>query len=136
MAGWTVPPTDVMLKIFGAPHQTELVSSALRLMQAILDQGARVQVWTCGDATGLTSAALAEGKPPNPADHRTAHPSTATLVRDLMAAYPDRLYWYACRFCCEDRGAPEQIPEVRKRPPSKFWEHLQASQKVLAMGVF
>ncbi|MCJ1680072.1 hypothetical protein MTF65_22565 [Streptomyces sp. APSN-46.1] len=132
---WTVPPSDVMLKLLGAPHQGELVTSTLRLARALLDQGARVQVWTCGDATRLTSAALGDDKPLDPADFRTRHPSTAAVIRDLLAAHPDRLHWYVCRFCCADRAAPDQLPEVRKRPPSKFWEHVRASDKVLAMGV-
>ncbi|MFJ8250838.1 hypothetical protein [Streptomyces sp. NPDC094466] len=135
MAAGAVPPTDVMLKVLGAPHQTDLVTSVLRLAQALLDRGARVQVWACGDATGLTSTARGETKPMDPADHRAVHPSTAAVVRTLLAAYPDRLYWYVCGFCCSDRGAPDQIAEVGRRTPGRFWEHVRASDKVLAMGV-
>ncbi|GGS57843.1 MULTISPECIES: hypothetical protein [Streptomyces] len=132
---WTVPHSDVMLKILGAPHQDDLVTSALRLTRALLDQDARVQVWTCGDATRLTSAALGADKPLDPADHRARHPSTAAVIGDLLAAHPERLHWYVCRFCAADRAAPEQIPGVRTRPPSRFWEHVRATDKVLALGV-
>ncbi|TDD44124.1 hypothetical protein E1288_24940 [Saccharopolyspora elongata] len=132
---FAVPHTDVLLKVLGTPHQTELVTSVFRLADALLDRGAAVQVWTCGDATGLTRVSLGDSKPINFADRHADHPSTARLVRELLSAHPDRLNWYVCRFCCADRGAAEQIPEVRKRPPARFWEHVQATDKVLAMGV-
>ncbi|MFI0909841.1 hypothetical protein [Streptomyces abikoensis] len=132
---WTVPHTDVMLKVLGAPHRTELVTTVFRLAQALLDRGASVQVWTCGDATGLTHAGLGDSKPLNLVDRHADHPSTARLVRELLAAHTGRLDWYACRFCCEDRGVREQIPQVRKRPPTKFWEHVRATDKILVMGV-
>ncbi|MGP3973976.1 hypothetical protein ACTWQF_07975 [Streptomyces sp. 8N114] len=125
----------MLIKLLGAPHQTELVTSALRLTQALLDRGAKVQIWTCGDATTLTSTALGDSKPLDLTDPDADHPSTALLVRELLAAHPDALYWYACRFCCADRGAGEQISEVRERPPARFWAHVEASEKVLAMGV-
>jgi len=132
---WTVPRTDVLLKVLGAPHQTELVSSLFRLAEALLDRGATVQVWTCAEATGLTRASLGRSKPPDLTDRAVDHPSTATLVCDLLAAAPGRISWYACRFCCLDRGAGEQIPEVRVRPPARFWEHVQAADKTVVLGV-
>ncbi len=132
---WTVPPTDVLLKVLGAPHQTELVCSLFRLAEALLDSGATVQVWTCAEATGLTRAGLGDRKPRDPADRTVHHPSTAGLVRDLLAGAPGRISWYACRFCCVDRGAVEQIPEVRVRPAGRFWEHVLAADKTVVLGV-
>nr|WP_232546374.1 hypothetical protein [Streptomyces antimycoticus] len=34
-----VPRTDVLLNLFGAPHQSDLVTSALRLASALLARG-------------------------------------------------------------------------------------------------
>ena len=130
-----IPATDVLLNLFGAPHQSDLVTSALRLATALLDRGARVQIWTCGDATGLTSAALGDTKPRDLTDLERRHPSTALIVRDLLADHPDRLYWYVCRFCADDRGASDQIPQVSKRSPFLFAEHVKAADKALVMGV-
>ncbi|MBW8093470.1 DsrE family protein [Streptomyces hygroscopicus] len=130
-----VPRTDVLLNLFGAPHQTDLVTSALRLATALLDRGARVQIWTCGDATRLTCAALGEAKPRDYTDLGRDHPSTARVVRELIAGHPDRLYWYVCRFCAQERGAADQIPQVRKRAPFVFAEHVSAADKSLLMGV-
>jgi len=132
---WAVPHTDVMLKVLGAPHQTELITSLFRLTQALLDLGATVQVWACGDATTLTRAGLGRRKPPDLTDRTREFPSTCALAFDLLAAHPHQLDWYACRFCCADRGSTDQIPEVRIRPPARFWEHAQATDQILVMGV-
>ncbi|MBL1099689.1 DsrE family protein [Streptomyces coffeae] len=130
-----VPRTDVLLNLFGAPHQTDLVTSALRLATALLDRGARVQIWSCGDATRLTGAALGDTAPRDLSEPGREHPSVARVVRDLITDHPDRLYWYVCRFCADQRGASEQIPEVRTRAPFVFAEHVRAADKALIMGV-
>ncbi|WP_431776844.1 hypothetical protein [Streptomyces cucumeris] len=130
-----VPPTDVLLNLNGAPHQTDLVTSALRLATALLDRGARVQIWVCGDATRLTGAALGDTTPRDLSDPGREHPSVARVVRDLITDHPDRLYWYVCRFCADQRGAAEQIPEVRKRSLFVYAEHVRAAGKTLFMGV-
>lgn len=132
---WTVPHSDVLLKVLGAPHQTELITSLFRLAEALLERGATVQVWTCGDATGLTTASLGDTKPCDVTNRSREFPSTAALARNLITAYPQRLNWYICRFCSEERGGGEQIREVRTRPAARFWEHVRAADQVLVMGV-
>lgn len=132
---WTVPHTDVLLKVLGAPHQTDLVCSLFRLAGALVDRGATVQVWTCGEATGLTRTGSGDSKPAYRVDRAVDYPSTARLVRELLAGSPGRISWYACRFCCADRGAAEQIPEVRVRPAGRFWEHVLAADKTVVLGV-
>lgn len=132
---WTVPRSDVLLKVLGAPHHTELITSVFRLAEALLERGATVQVWACGDATGLTRVSLGDIKPRDVADRARDFPSTAALARELITAHPQRLNWYICRFCSEERGAAEQIKEVRTRPPARFWEHVRATDQILVMGV-
>jgi hypothetical protein len=127
-------PADVLLAIMGAPHTCDLVTSTLRLTKALIDRGGRVQVWTCGYATTLTRASLGESKPRNILDWSRDYPSSPTLVRDLLAASHGRLSWYSCRFCAEERGAADQIPEVRVRPPFKFGEHVAAADKTVFLG--
>jgi len=130
-----VPPSDMLLKVLGGPHHTELVTSLFRLAQALLDADASVQVWACGAATGLTSASLGDLKPRDVTDRATDYPSIAALAGRLVRAYPERLNWYVCRFCSEDRGNTAQIAEVRTRPAARFWEHVQAADQMLVLGV-
>ncbi|MEK8171049.1 hypothetical protein NKH77_20430 [Streptomyces sp. M19] len=56
------------------------------------------------------------------------------MVRDLLADHPDRLHWYVCRFCSDERGAAEQIPEVTRRSPFVFFDHVRAAGKSLVLG--
>ncbi|NJC70669.1 hypothetical protein HC031_13235 [Planosporangium thailandense] len=130
-----VPRTDVLLTLMGAPHSSDLVTSCLRMAQALLERGASVQVWACGYATMLTQCSLGATKPRNLAAWGTEYPSTATLVGDLLATYPDTAYWYGCRFCGEDRGAASHIPGVRVQPPWRFADHVASAGTVVFLGV-
>ncbi|HEY4022444.1 MAG TPA: hypothetical protein VGM75_27390 [Pseudonocardiaceae bacterium] len=130
-----VEPADVLVALMGAPHSSDLVTSAVRLMQSLVDCGGQVQAWACGYATTLTQASLQEAKPRNVVDWSRDYPSSATLVRELLGAAEGRLAWYSCRFCAEERGAADQIPQVRVRPPFKFGEHVALAKKTVFLGV-
>ncbi|MFE0106742.1 hypothetical protein [Streptomyces sp. NPDC059009] len=130
-----IPHTDVLITLMGAPHASDRVTSALRLTQALLERGATVQVWTCGYATLLTQRGLGPDKPRNLADWNRTHPSTAALAEELLTAFPDRLYWYGCRFCSDDRGAVDHLPQVVLRPPAGYAANVAAADKTLMLGV-
>ncbi|QKW22403.1 hypothetical protein HUT16_27945 [Kitasatospora sp. NA04385] len=134
MARRQVPPTDVLITLMGAPHQSDLATSVLRLVQALLERGGRVQVWACGYATMLTEEALGEYKPRDLSDLSARHPTTAALVRAMLDEFPDRLFWYGCRFCSDDRGATH-VPEVVMRAPHAFAANLAAAGKTVMIGV-
>ena len=126
---------DVLLALMGAPHVSDMTTTVLRLVDAILERGGRVQVWTCGYATMLTQRALGDTKPRNVIDWSTDYPSTAALIAGLLAAAGCRLSWCACRFCSEERGATAHIDGVRVRPPFKFGEHVAGAGRTLFVGV-
>ena len=130
-----LPRTDVLMILMGAPHADDLVTSALRLVQAMLDAGGRVAVWTCGYATLLTQSSLGAAKPRNLADWERSYPSTAELVRDMLDTHPDRLHWYGCRFCSDDRGVVEHLPQVVLRPPAGYAANVAAAGKSVLVGV-
>lgn len=130
-----IPRTDVLVTLMGAPHADDTVTSALRMVQAMLERGGRVQVWTCGYATLLTQRALGGSKPRNLAEWSVDYPSTATLVEDMLDAFPDTLFWYGCRFCSDDRGAAEHLPRVVLRPPAKYADNVAAAAKTVLVGV-
>ena len=130
-----IPETDVLLVVMGAPHESDLITSVLRLAQSLLEKDAVVSVWACGYANLLTQESLGARKPRNLAAWDVRYPSTVTLVRDLMNAFPGRLNWYGCRYCSDDRGADDHIPEVRTGTPAHFAGHVAASGKTIFMGV-
>jgi sulfur relay (sulfurtransferase) complex TusBCD TusD component (DsrE family) len=131
----TIPPTDVLVTLMGSPHESDRTTSALRLVQALLEKGRSVQVWTCGNATLLTQNALGEDKPRNLANWNGEYPSTAALVKDMLETFPGRLYWYGCRFCSDDRGAADHLPQVVMRPPSGYGANVAAAGRTLLVGV-
>ncbi|MFF2746224.1 hypothetical protein ACFVVA_11830 [Kitasatospora sp. NPDC058048] len=130
-----IPPTDLLITLMGTPHTDDKVTTVLRLAQAVLERGASVQIWTCGYATLITQQGLGEDKPRNLADWNTSYPSTVGLVRSMLRAYPDRLYWYGCRFCSDDRGAVDHLPEVVLRPPAGYAANVAAADKTVMVGV-
>ncbi|MGW2254455.1 hypothetical protein ACWCXH_30330 [Kitasatospora sp. NPDC001660] len=130
-----IPHTDVLITLMGAPHASDQVTTALRLTQALLERGATVQVWTCGYATLLTQKSLGPDKPRNLADWNRDYPSLTALAEELLTAHPDRLHWYGCRFCSDDRGAVDHLPQVVLRPPAGYAANVAAADKTLLMGV-
>lgn len=133
-------PTSLFFGVMGAPYESELTTSLLRLVGDALECGHRVTVWACGGATMLTRSAIGENKPRNMLDilagcpDRT-YPSTAALVRSLVEQSNGRLRWLVCRHCAEERGALDQISEARVQPPLRFAEHLQLCDVPVVMGV-
>ncbi|GHF89813.1 hypothetical protein ACFYUM_17565 [Streptomyces fimicarius] len=130
-----IPRTDVLITLMGSPHGSDLVTSVLRLVESLLRREASVQVWACGYATLLTQEGLGESKPRNLADWSVDYPSTATVIRGMLAAHPGRFHWYGCRFCSDDRGAVAHVPEVRLRAPGAFAENVEAAGRTLFVGV-
>ncbi|MFJ3928510.1 hypothetical protein [Streptomyces sp. NPDC090022] len=129
-----IPHTDVLITLMGAPHASDQVTSALRLTQSLLERGATVQVWTCGYATMLTQRTLGSDKPRNLADWNGEYPSTAAVVEDMLTTWEGRLYWYGCRFCSDDRGAVDHLPQVVLRPPAGYAANVAAAGKTLHLG--
>lgn len=131
----TIPSTDVLITLMGAPHADDTVTDALRLVQSLLDVGASVSVWTCGYATMLTQRGLGATKPRNLARWDTEYPSTATIIATMLDAHPGRLHWYGCRFCSDDRGATDHLPSVVLRPPARYADNVAAASKTMLIGV-
>jgi len=125
---------SLFLGVMGTPYQTDLVTSLLRLTEASLRQGVYVTVWTCGYATMLTQLTLVRPHDPavRPGD---PHPTTAGLVQRLIETYPNQLSWYVCRYCMEERGAVDQIPEVEVKIPFSFNTYMTIADKAVVLGV-
>ncbi|WP_062209437.1 hypothetical protein [Streptomyces sp. NBRC 109706] len=126
---------DLLLIVMGAPHQSDQTTSVLRLVQALMERGGRVRVWSCGDSTHLTQQHLGERKQRNFADWHASYPTTAVLVRDLLTAFPEQLEWFSCQFCSEDRGATDHLPEIPMYGPSKFARISASADKTVMLGV-
>lgn len=131
------PPSaewDLLITLTAAPFASEATTTVLRLLDAGLRQGPRIQVWACGYATALTQSSLGASKPADVLARDRRYPSTATLIGGLLRAYPDSFAWHVCRFCAEDRGALAHIDRVALRSFSRFSGCVQASAKTVYIG--
>ena len=126
---------SLFLGLVGAPYESDLLTTALRIADEAVRQQHRVTMWACGYATTLTSAALGPTRPRNAARWDVAYPSTAALATGLLDWAGDRLEWLVCRYCAEERGALEQMPGVRVRPPYEFMRRAIAADSSLVFGV-
>jgi hypothetical protein len=126
---------DLLVVAMGSPNVDDSISTMLRVIEAAAARGGRVQVWTCGYATMLTQRGLGLSKPRNALDWNTEHPSTARWVTSFLQAHPDTTRWLSCRFCSDERGAVDHIPQVRLRPAMAFGRHVGESAKTVLVGV-
>ena len=125
---------DLLLVITAAPHYNDMLTSALRLGQAVLDAGGSVRFWACGYATMLTQTTHGENKPPSTRRPEVAYPSSVTVIRRMLSAAPGRVGWIACTACSAERGSTNHIPEVRLRSPGRYMATVQASANTLFIG--
>ena len=130
----------IFLGVLGAPYESELTTTLLRLVNEAIAQGHRVAVYTCGGATELTLKTLGDKKPANFLERGTSgqptrYPTTAQLIRELLEMAQGRLQWYVCRPCMEERGALSQIEGVIKHVPPKLRQLLGEADVALLMGV-
>ncbi|MGW2183898.1 hypothetical protein ACWCXX_39175 [Streptomyces sp. NPDC001732] len=125
---------DLLLVLTAAPHSGDVVTSALRLSQAVLDNGGSVRVWACGYSNMMTQDTFGDTKLPNTRDPEGHYPSPAAIVRQLMADSEGRFAWIACTACSEERGATHHIPQVRHRSPLRLAGTMAGAKQTLYLG--
>ncbi len=129
------PAWDLLVVLLGAPHVDDQVSTALTWADVAAAGGARVQVWTCGHATGLSQAVLGDVKPPSVLDRDRVDPTSAAWLAAFVARHGDRARWLVCRYCSEERGSSEHVAAARVRPSAAFVRHVRESAKTVVVGV-
>jgi sulfur relay (sulfurtransferase) complex TusBCD TusD component (DsrE family) len=125
---------DLLVILTAPPHTTDALTTVLRLVQSVLDQGKSVRVWACGYNTILTQASLGDAKPANLRDPDQTAPSAATLIRHLVTDHPRRMSWIVCTACSKERGASTHIPEVRLRSDARLAQTIATARKTIYIG--
>lgn len=141
-----VPIPSFFFGMMGTPFQNDGVTTLFRMVETALARGHHVTVWTCGHATGLSQRSLV--RPPDyfsrtgesdEFGEEEAAPlmNTAEMIEALFRVYgkDDRLEWFVCRYCMEERGTTQQIEQVRVRIPFTFQHYLSAADVSIVMGV-
>lgn len=127
---------SLFLGLMSGPYQSDLTTSFFRLLEETLARGCDVTVWTCGNATTITSTQMHRDPDPIDPDGPTRHctHSLPALVERYLEAYPDQLRWYVCRYCMEERGATQQIPGAEVKLPFSFDTYLHQAEQALVLG--
>ena len=126
---------SVFLGLIGPPYESDQLTTALRIADEAVRQRHRVTVWTCGYSTTLTAASLGATKPRNAQTWAVRFPSTSALAIGLLDWAGPALQWLVCRYCAEERGALDQVPQVRVRPPYEFVQRATTADVALVLGV-
>jgi hypothetical protein len=121
----------------GTPSQSETVTSLFRMVESALCRGHSVTVWNCGHATGLSQTTLIRPRDYfAPKGREDFNPSTAEMIQALFRRYgQDRLQWLVCRYCAEECGAVQHIPQAQVKIPFSFQYYLSAAQVSLVLGI-
>ncbi|MDG4831707.1 hypothetical protein O7627_20720 [Solwaraspora sp. WMMD1047] len=125
---------SLFLGLIGAPYESDLLTTTVRVAEEAVRQDHRVTMWTCGFATSLTMSSVGPDKPRNALAWDGDFPSPAALATHLITWADGRLSWLVCRYCAEERGAMDQIPVVRIRPPYEFSQRANAADVCLVLG--
>lgn len=129
------PSWDLLVALMGAPYGDDSVGTVLRLCEAVVSAGGRVQVWACGYATMLTQDSLSATKPSNVMRWADEYSSSAETVRSLVDRSAGSLRWSVCGFCSLERGATTHIGSVAVRPASTFGRRVRESATSVFVGV-
>ncbi|RAM48967.1 MAG: hypothetical protein C6Y22_24945 [Hapalosiphonaceae cyanobacterium JJU2] len=132
--------SHLFLSLVGAPHDSDLATSLLRLVHEAISQGHQVTVWVCGGGTTLTLNSHGDTKIRNLIDAAAGnfnreYPSTTKLIKELIEVSEGRLQWLICRHCMQEWGATNQINEVKVTPPYKFLRYIDQANVSMVMGI-
>lgn len=134
------PPKSIFLMPVGAPFESDLTTSLLRIVDEAIHQGHEVMVWACGYATALTQDTLGAVRPeinlvPGREEERQSYPSTAHIISNLIRNSDERLRWCICEYCMRERGTVHQIDEVDIMPPVIMLTYMDQADVSMVMGV-
>lgn len=124
--------------LMDAPFESARTTTALRLIDAAVRRGHNVNVFAYEGAVYLPFAAQ---KPHANAVHgRDAEQEDHPLTREWIAAIMSegernggKIDWVNCGLCCDERGAFEAIPGVRRGSPVDLWAMAKASDNVVVI---
>ena len=125
------------LALMDPPYESANTTTALRIIDAALKKGIRVNVFAYEGAVCLP---LKDQTPhANPVKGTTVeqedHPTTKKFISDLLKIGGDNplLNWVNCGLCVDERGAINVVDGVKRGSPKEFLEMAQASTNTLVI---
>ena len=131
--------TTLTFVLMDPPFENARSTTALRLIDAALEQGCNVNVFAYEGAVCLPFARQTAHA--NAVHGRSVeeenHPLPRVWVEALMNAAGARglkLDWVNCGLCVDERGANEAIAGVRRGSPADLWKLAGSSDNTLVIG--
>lgn len=106
------------IALMDAPYESENLTTAFRILDAIARRGHNVNVFAY---EGAASLAFAKQAPhPNPVHGKNVaeenHPTTKDQVSALLSVAAEnggKIDWVNCGMCVDERGVGESVADVR-----------------------
>jgi len=125
----------ITVALMDPPYECETTTTALRIVDAALRKGHKVNVFAYEGAVNLT---MAEQAPhPNPVKGTSVeeeqHPNTKDWVAGLFRTAGGRLSWVNCGLCVDERGAGRVIEGPVRGSPKEFAEMVKTSDTTVVI---
>ena len=122
------------IALMDPPFESETSTTALRIVDAAVRKGHRVNVFAYEGAVNLTMKDQAAH--PNPVKGTSAeeedHPSTSKFIGGLLVT--EAVDWINCGLCVDERGAGNWIDGARRGSPADLLKWSQESDNTLIIG--
>lgn len=128
-------PRTITIAVMDPPYESETTTTVLRIIDAALRRGHKVNVFGYEGAVNLT---MKEQMPhPNPVKgtnvEQQDHPTTARFIEGLFKLAGGRLEWVNCGLCVDERGSANWVQGPRRGGPADFYKMSQASDTTLVI---
>ncbi|MBI3744588.1 MAG: DsrE family protein [Chloroflexi bacterium] len=129
-------PKTLTIALMDPPYESETTTTVLRIADAALRKGHKVNIFAYEGAVNLV---LKEQAPhPNPVKGTTVeqqdHPTTAKFVEGLFKVANGNLAWTNCGLCVDERGSKIWIDGPKRGGPGDFYKWSQESTNTLVIG--
>jgi tRNA 2-thiouridine synthesizing protein D len=131
-------PKTFTIALMDPPYESENLTTAFRLMDALARRGHNINVFGYEGASGL--AFTRQAPHPNPVHGKDVaqenHPTTKDQVAALLALAAEKgakVDWVNCGMCVDERGVGEFVPGTRRGSPADFHAFCEASDNVLVI---
>jgi tRNA 2-thiouridine synthesizing protein D len=124
--------------LMDAPFENARSTTAMRLIDIAARRGYDINVFAYEGAVYLPFAP--QKQHPNAVHGHDAEQEDHPLPREWVEAVMKeaeknggKVDWVNCGLCCDERGALEAIPGVRRGTPADFWKMASSSDNTLVI---
>ena len=129
----------ITIALMDAPYESARGTTALRLIDIAARRGYAINVFAYEGA--VLQPFLAQKPHPNAVHGRSVEEENHFIPKDVIAALMraaeqngGKIDWVNCGLCCDERGAAEAIPGVRRGTPADFWQMAEGSDNTLVIA--